>query len=71
MRLVLTIEGMHCEECAKRVRDSIFAVTGQEASVVDGQAVFNWGSLDIVEDLRSLFNGYGYAIVEVETSDDD
>ena len=67
MRLVLTIEGMHCEQCTKRVRDSILAITGKEATVTEGQAVFEWNSLDIVEDLRTLLNDYGYSIVEVET----
>lgn len=63
-RIELTIEGMHCERCAKRLRNALSRLPGVERAAVslsDSSAVILHDSrLASVQALRTLVENAGF-----------
>ena len=68
MKTILTIEGMMCEHCAKRVNKAIYSIIGVESVEVDlasKKAVVISEDVSI-DEMKEAVSEVGYKVVESE-----
>jgi len=67
---VISIEGMHCENCTRRVQNALNSLDGVSAKVSGErkEAVVKLGRELSDSELSDLITGLGYRVVSIETS---